>query len=193
MAVVLSILVPTTDDRRLEFARLMDWLQPQLTDAVKVVPLETKSHTAGGPTTGAKRQQLIEQADTPFACMFDDDDKPASDYCSSILGAIDTGADMVVFDVGWQGKRLTFQFDGWWQTLSADGSQIYAPTPSHLSPIRREMALEVGYSDRTIGEDADYSIRLREKFDRKLHQASINRIIYEYQIRDFSPTILSER
>ena len=52
--------------------------------------------------------------------------------------------------------RHSIYFDGWY---TKEG--IHYRTPNHLSAVKREIALQVGFVSKNVGEDHDYSKRLR--------------------------------
>lgn len=188
----LAILIPTLPERADFLARLMRRLQPQVDSSggrIVVQTLITESERNGGPTTGSKRQILTEQHGADYQCFIDDDDDVSDEYCPKILTALDTGCDVVGFrlrhfmdgvQTGWTVHSVVS--GGWGQRPGIDGLMEYYRTPNHLNPIRREMALAVGYPDRTIGEDADYSTRLFEKFP-NMRESFIDAFLYDYLCR----------
>jgi hypothetical protein len=55
--------------------------------------------------------------------------------------------------------------------------------PNHLSPVKREIALAVGYLSMQSGEDADYSYRLRKMYP-KLREKFVDKCLYHYLYRN---------
>jgi hypothetical protein len=190
----LAILIPTIDseDRRALLARLMAVLQPQvdaMNGKVVVTTLPTASEQSGGPTTGQKRQVLIEKMDADYQAFVDDDDLVSEDYCIRILEALESDPDVVGFrlrhfidgvQTGWTVHSVAS--GGWGQRVGQDGLMEYYRTPNHLNPVRRKLALQIGYPNRTIGEDGDYSTRLFEKFP-NMREVFINAFLYDYFYR----------
>jgi glycosyltransferase involved in cell wall biosynthesis len=115
--------------------------------------------------TGAKRNELIEAAQGKYICFVDDDDTVSPDYISSILTALQSRPDCVGVEglLTWgDGTQQIFkhsiQFAGWY----TGPDDVYYRTPNHLNPVKREIARSVGFAPNlTIGEDVDYSKRLR--------------------------------
>lgn len=111
---------------------------------------------------GAKRQRLIEKAQGSYVVFIDDDDGVAPDYLSSIIPALGQ------YDVvGFQGEISTNGRNVRLFTISKEHNyeekgNIYYRYNNHLSPVRREIALQIGYKDMGHGEDFDYATRLKE-------------------------------
>lgn len=176
----LTILIPTLRAREASFRRLVD----SFPTGVPVLHLSDD----GQETTGRKRQRLLESATTPYVAFVDDDDELTVDYFPCIMDALAQAPDVVGF--------ILHQFDGGkfaaesihsvtslnWRTEKRDGKITHFRTPNHLNPVRREMALSVGYIDKTIGEDSDYSRRLFEKYP-NMREIFIDRPLYRYMRR----------
>lgn len=183
MTPLLSILVPTLACRDEFFAKLQACLLPQLGDEVVLLKLRDD----GKETIGAKRQRLLEGASTPYVAFVDDDDLVSPQYCSRIVEALKTKPDVVgfrllQFDNGhFAAQSIHSVTSGRWYTDVETG--VHYRTPNHLNPIRRKLALSVGFrDDMNFGEDADYSIRLFEKHP-KMREFFINDDLYFYYRR----------
>lgn len=158
-------------------------LEPQLSDAVGVYTLEDE----GAETTGRKRQRLIEETDAEFVAHVDDDDLVAPTYVGDILGAIKQGADVVGFKVrcyedgGLSGFAVhSLANDRWSEQRLENGMVHYTRTPNHLNPIRRNIALQVGFPSETVGEDADYARRLYAGFGKTMKEVFLDKCLYDY-------------
>jgi glycosyltransferase involved in cell wall biosynthesis len=169
---LLSILICTIPSRTKELERLMARLRPQLPDTydydgnldVEVIVHEELANRDGGPTIGANRQALLNDAAGDYVCFVDDDDYVSQDYVEQILKAIESEPDCVgikghYYDSpGREIPQLMFhskRFEKW-----AEHLPVFERTPNHLNPVRRELALQVGYHDLMAGEDHKYSNRL---------------------------------
>lgn len=130
-------------------------------------PWQVEIHIArdsGELPVGAKRQSLLRQARGDFVCFIDDDDLVAATYIADILAAIgrQPGADCVVFagrlevDGRFAGP---FDYSICHQRYYQLGNR-YFRTPNHLCPVRRELAMQVGFKAVNCGEDTDYARRL---------------------------------
>lgn len=183
----LSILICHLKVRTESLRALLSVLQPQVDahDGVELLIREDE----GQETVGAKRNKLMYKATGDYICYVDDDDMVPADYVQSILSAIGGGrfvydpvADKVILCktsqpdvVGMKGDMIVNAGDkkpevfihsiqygnrtdpdkSWY---SKDG--IYYRCPNHISPVRRELALEVRFPEMDHGEDRDYSLRL---------------------------------
>lgn len=162
-----QILVPTLDnDRRRNFLeRLMSHLRPQLVAGVEVVTLAD----AGELSIGAKRQAMLENATAEWVSFHDDDDIPGPQHVASVLSAIASDVDVVGFLLAYyvDGREIGAAV----HSYTAESYQFPAVPrrprwrrmnrlPNHLNPVRRELALRVGYKPLDSGEDSDYARRL---------------------------------
>jgi len=175
MSKKLSILICSLYSRAEKLNRLLAKLNPQLNAEVEV--LVKSDH--GEMIIGQKRNKLLSEATGEYIAFIDDDDLVSDDYVAKILSAIQTSPDCV----GMQGV-ITFQgqcprifihstkYDSWFEQ-----NDVYYRPPNHLNPVKRELALQVGFPELNHGEDRDYSMRLKsllksEKF--------ITGVIYHY-------------
>jgi glycosyltransferase involved in cell wall biosynthesis len=176
----LSILIPSMVKRRDLFTRLMYVLHPQLTHEIELV-VDVDN---GEMSIGLKRQRLLERALGDYIVFIDDDDLVANIYVKEILEAIEQKPDAV----GFNGEIIS---------LKNDKSQVFEMTSKHkkwsqgkdgtfyrgiehLSPVRREIALKVGFPDKHCGEDHDYSIGVNKLIDTEVY---IDKVLYRYLTR----------
>ena len=157
----LSILIATMPARNALLQRLLDHIWMQILQRPREVEVLID---ADGGTTGAKRQRLLGRARGEFIAFVDDDDWLADDYISRVLAAIAAvpSADCVEFylEMRRKGRASIGHCSNRYTTWSTTNG-MYTRCPNHLSPVRRTHALRVGFPDKTIGEDHDYSIRLQ--------------------------------
>lgn len=156
----LSILICSLHSRVKLLNRLQAQLRHQLTDEVEVI-VETDS---GEITTGSKRNILLGRATGEYCCFIDDDDLVSDTYVSRILEATKTNPDCVGFtgQITFASKNKSHDFVHSFECKSwYFRNNIYYRYPNHLNPIRTALAREVGFKDITVGEDKDFSDRLR--------------------------------
>jgi glycosyltransferase involved in cell wall biosynthesis len=116
-------------------------------------------------TTGFKRNELLRQARGEYIAYIDDDDIVSIDYIKKILLASENDSDCIgmvgilrrLGRVDWT-FRHSITVDRWCKDKE---KKIYFRTPNHLNPVKRRIADIVGFKSITIGEDRDYSDRLR--------------------------------
>lgn len=186
-----QILIPTlkNDRRRAFLERLMSHLRPQLTDDVQAVVFADE----GELSIGAKRDRMLREpaVTAPWVSQFDDDDLPAPDYVSRVLAVITSPdpPDVVGF-------LLRYYVDGReaGAAVHSYGAEAYQfpvmprrqrwrrmnRLPNHLNPVRRELALRVGFKPLDSGEDSDYARRLAEL---KPREVFIPEYLYTYDYR----------
>lgn len=183
----LSILIPTIFSREKPFGELYQFLSNQLEEEgiwneVEIVH-ECDDRTM---SIGDKRQLLLSRSYGDYVVFIDDDDAVPGDYCLTLWNAIKESpeADCIGFlqECTFNGSTpksssLSNRWDAWAENV---GGFNYVRTPFFPNPIRREIAMEIGYKDMRFGEDHDFSIRLKESGLIK-NEIFINRVMYYYQ------------
>lgn len=116
----------------------------------------------GPGSIGVKRQRLLQAAAGDYVCFIDDDDEVSPVYVSSIvslLGSVDAiGFEGEITTNGRHAKRFSISMNHNYEEKGG----IYYRYNNHLSPVRREIALKIGYKDMSYGEDHDYATRLHQ-------------------------------
>lgn len=125
-------------------------------------PVEIIADDSMDYNVGVKRNKLLAMANGEYIVFVDDDDQVSPNYVSLILEAIKSGADCI----GINGTMTTngHALQQWfiskeyqqWHTAN----YIHYRTPNHISPVKRELALQAGFPEIAFGEDAEYSRRL---------------------------------
>lgn len=163
-----SILIPTLPERSNQLCELKAQLYGQIIlngskDDVEVLTLIDNREK----TTGAKRNQLLDMSTGDYIAFIDDDDKVSPDYIEKILLAIEKKPDVV-------GMKLVQYTDGKlygntihsiaykeWKNIPNGDTWFFERCPNHLNPVKREHALKARFPDKILGEDQDYSYKLR--------------------------------
>ncbi len=182
----LTILICSLNRRKKYLERLIDVLRPQINSFVEVLC----SVDNGELSIGKKRQTLLERATGEYVCFIDDDDLISSNYISLILNAIETKPDVVGMhlimktDGKLSGKTYhSLKYNSWYDEPGESPSwRFYYRNPNHLNPVKRKLALEVGYPDISLGEDRDYSMRLLPLLKTESY---IDQSIYTYEVRSY--------
>jgi GT2 family glycosyltransferase len=111
---------------------------------------------------------LLERAKGKYVIFIDDDDKVSEDYLYEILEAIKQEPDVISFN-GWVetngANRESFKIskDLPYITIQdAFGKREHLRYPNHIVPVKREIALLIGFRDMRFAEDFDYAKRLKE-------------------------------
>ena len=184
---LLSILLPTIHDHQLPFAKLITEITNQLAkngiwNEIEVL-YELDDRTM---SIGNKRQLLLERSQGDFVVFIDSDDWIPHDYCLTLWAIIkeNTGIDCIGFmqQCSYNGRKngiacLSNEWDRWGERVH---NYDYVRTPFFPNPIRREIALEIGYRDMRFGEDKDFSDRLKASGLIK-NEYCIDKIMYYYQ------------
>jgi len=185
--IVLSILIPTITGREAQYQKLHDKLAAQLFNNGIWNEVEIVSECDSREMSiGNKRQLLLNRSYGDFVVFIDDDDDIPEDYCLLFWQSIkdNPGIDCIgflqscVFDKGTpKSSCLSNRFEGWGQCK--DGFD-FVRTPFFPTPIKRDIAIQIGYKDLRWGEDYDFSVRLKGSgLIKKEH--FINKVMYFYQ------------
>lgn len=186
--IVLSILIPTIIGREEPFSKLCGELNRQLKEFGIWNEVEIVSECDNRVMSiGDKRQLLLTKSFGDFIVFIDDDDWISPDYCLNIWHAIKDYGDQVecigflqecTFDNGAPQKScISIEFHDW--ACNVRGYS-YVRTPFFPSPIRRDIALEIGYKDLRWAEDYDFSKRLKQSGLLK-KEAFIDKVMYYYR------------
>lgn len=115
---------------------------------------------------GEKRQALLERARGHFIVYVDDDDAVAHDYVERITDALRNNPDVDCLAMrGWLSATNGLPAKRWEISRSherwSEEPSAYLRSTNHLAPVRREIALRVGFSSVSHGEDSEYARWLR--------------------------------
>lgn len=180
----LSILIPTIFGREEKFEKLLAHLNSMITPSVEILIEKDNKEIS----IGKKRQKLLTRAIGEWIVFIDDDDWVSNNYVEKILEALSTNPDSVGFKIQCSGtKGVTAACSNRWRDWAdqVDGFD-YVRTPYHKVPIRRKLALQIGFNDIRFGEDYDFSKRLKEK---RLIETEffIDEILYYYRFSYENP------
>lgn len=178
----LSVLICTLEARRGMFNALMAKLKGQMAPGVEVL-----SDSDPIITTGAKRQRLLERASGRYVCFIDDDDDISTYYFERIMPALSLSPDAVGFK-GWMltnGRNKTEWYISNalpYENALIKSVPVYLRHTNHLTPVRRDLALQVGFPDKGYREDYEYAKGLRDKRLIKT-EVFIDSHLYTYQYK----------
>jgi glycosyltransferase involved in cell wall biosynthesis len=175
---ILSILIPTTPDRRPMFNRLLDKLSLQAADIEGVEILHCEDDYK--MTIGAKRNHLISEAGGEYVVFIDSDDDVADTYIVDIMAALESRPDCVGFRgyMTTNGKdRKNFAISRAYKTWHIENG-IYCRHINHLCPVRRSIALKCPFPNLRHGEDYKYSMDLIPHLKTEVY---IDKYLYIYK------------
>lgn len=158
----LSILTCTLYNRNDKFKILNNHLKTQVKYRPEVEMIANID--SGQKSIGQKRNELLCAAKGEYIVFVDDDDWVSDDYVARILTAISQHSPDCCGIVGTINIRNaiktkfvhSIKYDQWYNE-----SGIYYRCPNHLNPVKKQLALTVGFQNLSKGEDYDYSLRLK--------------------------------
>jgi hypothetical protein len=181
VAIKLEILILTMQTREKYLARILDCLQPQVTPEVKV----TIRMCDPNYTLGENREMMRRASVGEYICFVDDDDVVPCYYVNTILPLLD-GVDIIGFEAQlYVDGELdphrdlhTITAGSWYNTETTFYRDI-----SHLSPIRRELALAAPM-EGGHGEDGRWADKMRTLGVLKTEHYIQDKIMYYYLFRN---------
>jgi hypothetical protein len=190
--VLLSILIPTLEDRSALFAELLHRLTEQIRRDGLQGRVEILSDLDDGALPiGTKRNRLMERATGRFLVFVDDDDEVCDDYVRTIVSAVEHHPDVDVLgllgEITFRGKRprrfiMSTRFREY-----ATRCGCYERPPHHLNPTHTEVARRYLFEEVSQSEDSDRALRMaRDQALRCEHM--IDSVLYYYRSRRWWPT-----
>lgn len=159
----LSILICTVHERKQMFDELYRELQRQALTFGDQVQILFKADNKQ-ISVGAKRQKLLEESIGDYVLYCDDDDLVYPCFVSDIMTAIESNPDCVgiQIDMTTNGEKPqlcchSLRYPEW--ANNRDGYD-YVRNVTHRNPVKRELAIQVGFEDMRFGEDKKFSDRV---------------------------------
>ena len=160
----LSILICSLVSRTELYRKLAKHLRQQMEGLENEVELLVLTD-AKEVSTGLKRQKLLERAKGDYVVFIDDDDWVPDNYVREMLSACATGADCVAIngtmttdgtdEIPW---RISCRYEN--KTIHENGRMVYLRKTNHITAVRRTLALQAGFPDKSNAEDKWYSDRV---------------------------------
>lgn len=185
---ILSILIPSVIRHKRFLAELLNELNNQKAQYPGMVEILTDEHETD--STGAKRNRLLLQAAGEYVVGVDADDQVFPWYIKEILKGAKTGCDCM----GMQGymttdgkNRIGFELSKDFnnETVSRNGKAFYLRKTNHIAPVKRELALQVMFPDKSNAEDKCFSDRLNPLLRTEY---KIIPLMYHYRFSRFNKT-----
>ena len=183
----LSILIPTVP-RRLDFyTNLINHINKQLTEEVEII---SDIADVGVKTTGQKRNDLLNSAKGDYVWFIDDDDWISDTAIEDILKGIETNPDS--FAINGSYTENGFNYRQWFISKDLeycadwiDGKEVYLRPPNHITPMKRIIALQIMFPNKSNAEDYDFCMRLKQSGLIK-NEYKIDNPIYEYRYLSYN-------
>lgn len=176
---LLSILIASIPSRMEKARALYETLLAQSSDDVEILLfLDNKKRSVG-----MKRQALLDLANGEYVVWCDDDDDVSYDYVPSIIAAISSKPDVVVWPFlvtingGNEGIVLPSIAHMNKPIPEYEPPVTYRP-PHHLCAWRRQIALKGKFPDKQHGEDFEWA---RQVWPYVKTQSEIPKRLYHYR------------
>lgn len=166
---LLSILIPTIKRHRKKFSELAVELSSQIVQGGYHGKVEVIFDSDQHATTGLKRNRLLSRATGEYVVFVDSDDAVPEYYISEVINAIESGADCFAINGihTTNGRNKTQWFiskdNPYSDSHDQHGKRIYLRYPNHITPMKRSIACQVAFPDKTIGEDYDWATEIRNR------------------------------
>lgn len=184
---LLSILIPTTIDRRGSFLKLQEEIIRQiidngLADSVEIKYCEDNKEIS----VGTKRNLLYESAIGKYSVQWDSDDWIHPQGIKMIVEATKQGADCITYkeyctmDGEIKFSNFSLEYPDWngeGNNILSDGFH-FQRTPFFKTPILTSICKKAGVGDIRWAEDHDFARRIRTLIKTETH---IDEFIYLYQ------------
>lgn len=173
----LSILICTIPGRPAKVFEELTRQAAEYKDYVEVLMLGDNK----AMTTGAKRNLLVSIARGKYVAFVDDDDIVHPMYVREIMKVIMEGnqPDAINFPVEYylDGHHKMNAYYSVMYGSDMNLSSMFLRLPNHIMVVKRELAADTKYSDVTLGEDAEYAVRLAPHIR---SEARITQPLYRY-------------
>jgi hypothetical protein len=166
-----SILICSLHSRKLFLDKLIECLKSQIKLEYKTKIQILVNSDNGEKSIGSKRNDLLNQSKGRYIAFIDDDDLVSNNYIQLILNVIDKSNPDVVgihllMTTNGQNECRTFhsiKYDHWYdeQDEQRPDRRKYFRCPNHLNPVKREFAIRTKFPEINIGEDHEYSDKLK--------------------------------
>lgn len=184
MGFKLSILICTIPERKELFDSLIELFRNQYSGGE--VELVINSASRENISVGYKRQYLLDTCNGEYIVYFDDDDKPSPYYIDEILKAIESKPDCVGFKIlmTTNGSNPETCIHSLKNKVWEKKNGVYLRNVTHFNPVKRELALQVGFKDLRFGEDFDYANRLTPLCK---NEVFIDKYLFDYRYSTKEP------
>jgi glycosyltransferase involved in cell wall biosynthesis len=179
--------------RKNQFDSLISHLERQISNVPRN-EVEVISDADMQITTGLKRNRLLQKSNGKFVVFIDDDDEVSHQYVSRILHTIKKnpkidciGISGIISFAGNDIRRwhISKAYGRWFES-----NNVYFRTPNHISPVKREIAVNAGFENISISEDFAYSMAILPHLK---HEVKIKGILYHYKYsKPIQPNIATD-
>lgn len=161
----LSILICTIPSRQASFGRLITELRSQM--LVYAPEVGIISNASAELSIGAKRNWLLDKADSDYVAYIDDDDMIFENYIDLLMHAAYSDCDcaslkgIITFDG--KGDKVFEHSIKYKEWRTVVGKEVtYERYPNHLNMIKSSIAKQFKFPEINHGEDADWSTQIHK-------------------------------
>jgi glycosyltransferase involved in cell wall biosynthesis len=141
--------------------QLKSQIDPFKNDVDLIIDIDNRNKSLG-----KKRDEIVNRAKGKYIVFVDDDDILSDDYVISFI-----------VDVSINGGAYTPCYYSIKYDKDYNKSNSYHRLPNHICAVKTGIAKEVGYSDFTFGEDADFAKRAKPLLKTEF---MIDKVLYYY-------------
>ncbi len=172
---LLDIVIPTLNKRIDVYAKLIRELNEQMyaSGYDSLVDIITFGDTKGIRTVGAKRQWLYEVSTGQYIMSMDDDDWFYPNSVKMLVKACMYDKDVVTFcgdhiDIP-NNVKNDFIIKLGLKDINDTRNKMLYRAPNHICPVKRGIALEVGFPDKSWSEDSVYAAGINKLLKTEAH------------------------
>jgi glycosyltransferase involved in cell wall biosynthesis len=166
--IILSVLICSLHKRFGMLGKLLRNLEYQITDAQANDLVEVLVNADGGEkSTGRKRNELLRQARGKYVMAVDDDDRVSERYIVELLEAAKSDADcfsisgyMWTNGVNKRDWHISNDYE-YCTKKNSVGEDEYFRFPNHITPIKREIAVQFEFPDKYQFEDFEWASKIK--------------------------------
>ena len=184
MKPILSILIPSLHDRYNYLTRILNQISSQPEHLLNQCEIQVNID-GRYKTTGEKRNQLLSASSADYIVFIDDDDSISPNYLEQIFIGISKNVDAIAITSLYSPDDI--ETCGSPRIVKHSKDYVWAETPeaylrniTHICPVKRDLALQVGFPPTTFGEDISYSSGLTSLVK---EEYLIEDVIYTHQYR----------
>lgn len=180
---ILSLLIPTIDERREMFENIYAILKMQILNNENKNQIEILIDNSK-KTIGEKRNNLLAMAKGEYVAFVDDDDEVSNEYIESLMAAIKQKPDCVSLRgvITWNGGNPElFEHSVKYSAYATTTNEIkYERYPNHLNCIKSSIAKQFKFKEINFGEDTDWATQIFQSGLLK-KEVYIDKVLYHYK------------
>lgn len=182
----ISILIPTLDERRHLYQRLIGILKSDIGYDSSLIEILSDSR-GRYCSIGQKRNDLLKSAKGDYVVFIDDDDIVCTDYIAQLLKGIEGNPDccslkglMTTNNLNPEAFEHSIKY---FEYKTTENKIKYERYPNHLNCIKASIAKQFKFPETNFGEDTDWATQIFKSGLIKT-EYYISKTIYYYQYKN---------